>query len=100
MAQDELVVLRKIDNKEELSRKEMLDILDLYTISVKEEETLRWAKAMKSIIQLQDRYFCIEWQQGLTEYQEDIFNKQPYEVKKVEYEKVIKVCEWHKLKVD
>lgn len=95
MVQDELLVLEKIDNAEELSSRDMLDILDLYTVSVEEGETLRWTKDMRSIIQLKNRYFCIEWQQGLTEYQEDIFDKQPYEVKKVE--KMIKVCEWHKI---
>lgn len=96
----ELYILNKIDKKEELSDAEISKALDLYTVSIQKGANLRWTQAIKSIIQLQDRYFCIEWQQGLTEYQDDSFNNQPYEVKKVEYEKVIKVCEWHRVNVE
>lgn len=52
----------------------------------------RWSVYTQSIIKLRDKYFSIDWDQGLTEIQEDEFYNQPYEVKKVE--KMIPVTEW------
>lgn len=43
---------------------------------------------------LADRYFGIDWQRGLTEYQDDSFPYPPKEVKKHTYEKTVTVTEW------
>lgn len=85
--------LEKILNGEELSEQEISDLLD-YEIDCQEGDCGRWQMSVKSIIKLCDRYFAIDWERGLTEMQENDFYNQPYEVKKVEYEKVIKVTEW------
>lgn len=37
-------------------------------------------KYMETIIEVDGRYFQINWSQGLTEYQEDDFSYQPFEV--------------------
>jgi hypothetical protein len=36
----------------------------------------------------------VEWEEGLTENQENEFYNQPYEVEKKTYEKTITVTEW------
>lgn len=93
----ESTVIGKIDNKEELSEREIIRLINEYTISEQKGEEFRWAVSIKSIVKLMGRYFCIEWQRGLTEYQDDSFNEQPYEVEKVEYEKTIKVIDWRRI---
>lgn len=37
---------------------------------------------MTTIIRIKDKLFAIDWDRGLTEYQEDSFSEQPYEVEK------------------
>ena len=55
-------------------------------------DDLRWVKPMTSIIKIRDKYFAIDWFKGLTEYQKNEIDDQPYEVKKVE--KMVPVTEW------
>lgn len=64
--------------------------------NVKEIETVtgelnRWTHPVKKVYKIQDRYFCFCANLANTEYQEDYFDIQPYEVKPVE--KVIIVWE-------
>ena len=61
-------------------------------------DDLRWVKPMTSIIKIRDKYFAIDWFKGLTEYQENEIDDQPYEVKKVE--KMVPVTEWIPVKQD
>lgn len=61
-------------------------------------DDLRWVKPMTSIIKIRDKYFAIDWFKGLTEYQENEIDDQPYEVKKVE--KMVPVTEWVPVKQD
>lgn len=86
--------LEKILNGEELSERELKDLTFDYEIDCQEGDDGRWTTSVKTIVELCDRYFAIDWERGLTEEQENEFYNQPYEVKKVEYEKVIKVTEW------
>ena len=37
----------------------------------------------QSIVKLRDKYFAINWQQGLEDFEDSKFGAQPYEVKKV-----------------
>lgn len=85
--------LESLEMEEKLSEQELSDLLD-YEIDCQKGECRRWQMSVKSIIKLCDRYFAIDWERGLTEMQENEFFEQPYEVKKVEYEKLIKVTEW------
>lgn len=61
-------------------------------IETKEGEDHRWQREMTEFFKIGDRYFAIPWMAGLTEYQENEFYEQPYEVKPTE--KIIKVIEW------
>lgn len=57
----------------------------------------RWEEYMTTIFKVSNRFFAIDWEQGLTECQENFYNEQPYEV--IKKEKVVTVTEWVK-KVD
>ncbi len=49
-------------------------------------ENRRWTRTVTTTIQIEgieDRYWNIEWEQGLTENQDDFFTGQPYEVRPV-----------------
>ena len=65
-----------------------------YKIEQTYGDNLRWSREVKTICQLGDRYFCLNWNQGLTEMQEDEYDYQPYEVERHTYEKTIVVTEW------
>ena len=48
------------------------------------------------LVQYKDEYFCLDYQEALTELQEDYYDRQPYKVKKVE--KQITVIDWEAIK--
>lgn len=45
-----------------------------------EGEDNRWTKDMETIFRVGTDYWCLPWQRGLTEYQENEFWDQPYRV--------------------
>ena len=45
-----------------------------------EGELNRWTQDMRTIFRVEDDYWCVLWQRGLTEYQENEFYDQPYRV--------------------
>ena len=49
---------------------------------------------MTTIFKVANRFFAIDWEQGLTECQENFYNEQPYEVEP--HDKVITITEWVK----
>lgn len=81
-------------NEEELSL-----LIDCFEIERKTfyENVGRWTCPICSIIQIADRYFGIDWEQGLTEYQEDLFYNQPEEVVPHTYEKTITFTGWESI---
>lgn len=75
----------KIYNGEYLTEKELRTaIFECDEITTEYGENLRWSRPASTIIKIKDKLFCIEWEQGLTECQEDYFEEQPYEVEEVE----------------
>ena len=93
------IMFNKIINKEPLTEQELRTLVSYYTIESSKDEDRRWSRTVTSIIELNDRYFAIIWEEGLTESQENSFLNQPYEVELNEYEKVqvIKVREWNRV---
>lgn len=55
-----------------------------------EGELDRWTREVSSIIKIEDDLWCVNWSEGLTEMQENIFWQQPFKVKLEEKEVVIK----------
>lgn len=94
----EEIVVQKIENGEKLIESEIKEcIWDYPRVELIEGDSGRWTQYMESIIELCGRTFCFPWEKGLTEYQENGFYYQPYEVEKHEYEKTITVTEWRKI---
>lgn len=86
-------LLNKIDSKKELTESEIMEILK-YGIECEYGDNRRWTRTVTTISQIGDRYFSTDWEEGLTEYQENEYYCQPIEVSKKTYEKTITVTEW------
>lgn len=89
----EEIMVKKITDGEKLTEKELSAIRD-FEIDREEGENRRWTRTVTSILQMCDRYFALEWEEGLTECQENEFYNQPYEVMKKTYEKTVTITEW------
>ena len=97
---DEIMV-DKIDKGEELTEKELkMMVFECKEVSLDEGENRRWSRTNTSIIELCGRFFSINWEEGLTENQDNEFYWQPFEVRKEEYEKTIIVTNWVKVNKD
>lgn len=94
----EEIMVQKIDAGEKLTEKELRTVVfETKEIERDKGENRRWTRNVNSIVEMCGRYFCIIWEEGLTECQENEFYCQPYEVCKVTYEKTITVTEWKKI---
>ena len=86
-------LLKKIDSKERLTKSEIKEVLE-YEVESEYGDNRRWSRSVTTISQIGDRYFSTNWDEGLTEYQENEYYEQPVEVQKKTYEKTITVTEW------
>lgn len=101
MSDYEKDLLVKIDKGENLVKEELKMMALEFDIEQISGDNRRWQREVRSICQLGDRTFAVDWQEGLTECQENEFYNQPIEVIKNEYEKTVKVTEWiKKVEVD
>lgn len=83
-------VLNKFDNGETLSEREIRQIIE-YGIDEDAGEDRRWTRTVGVLSEIEGRYFYTEYEQGLTEYQDDEYSNQPIEVfKEPDYIEVIK----------
>lgn len=79
----------KIINGEKLSEKELKYCAwgDVGTyVGEKEGDSGRWTQSMSTIFEIDNQLYCIDWECGLTECQENEYWEQPYKVKRVEKE--------------
>lgn len=90
----EEIITDKIDKKENLTEKELQTLVWQYESETENGENRRWTRTNTTIIKLLDRYFSIDWEEGLTESQPNEFYNQPYEVELEESEKVVVVRNW------
>lgn len=91
-------MIKVLDSKKELTERQLRDILE-YEIEQETGENRRWSRSNNSICKVADRYFSLTWEEGLTEMQDNEFYSQPFEVKLIEEEKMIKVVQrtWNKI---
>lgn len=95
---DEYVLLM-IDSDGKLSEEELSRMMDeLVEVDRIYGENRRWTRSVRSIFEVEGRFIALDWEEGLTEQQDDVFYDQPIEVEKHEYEKTIIVTEWKELK--
>lgn len=91
------VMVKKIDDGIALSENELSEIRE-YSIQRDYGENRRWQRSVHDIVELCGRYFALEWEEGLTESQEDSFMEQPYEVFPYESLEIIKTTKYSKEK--
>ena len=72
-----------IINKKDLSEREFRNLLD-YEVDRSYGDNRRWTREVSSILKLCGHLFELDWDEGLTEYQDDVFFDLPYEVVKEE----------------
>lgn len=90
-------MLEKIDSGVKLTERELRELcFEFNEVDRIEGDNRRWSRSVKSIIKLGEKYFAVEWEEGLTECQENEFYYQPYEVEEYTFEKTITVTEWKK----
>lgn len=91
----EEILVAKIDAGENLSEDEISDFVgELPHYDEEYGENRRWSRSVTTYVRTKDgRFFRIDWEQGLTESQEDSYWEQPVEVTLHEREKTITVIE-------
>ncbi len=89
--------LERYDKKEEFSESELED-LEYFGEGIDRIEGVnrRWTRTIKNIFKVEDRYFALEFEEGLTEMQDNMYYKQPYEVEIVKKEITTTVVEYVK----
>lgn len=80
-----------------LTEKELSKLVSYFEIERQYGDNDRWTCPVSSIVKLCDKYYEVDWDEGLTECQDSYFYKLPYEVKLTEYEQTITVREWNKV---
>ena len=100
-------IIKKIKTGQELSEEEVEELAfeseyrGLFSnnlVEIVKKDKKRWTTNMTTILNIDNELYGIDWEEGLTEYQDNIFwrcNK-PYKVKRVE--KVITGVEYERVK--
>ena len=92
-------LLSKLLNKEKFTYRELHDLFweyDEYVVDKWKDENRRWSCYNYKVLKIDDRYFRLEADLGLTESVEDNFDFQPAEVYKAEV-KIIEKIVWKQL---
>lgn len=86
----------KLKNNEILTEKEIQNlVLDFNHVEEIGGDQHRWQQEVSTIIEVDNKFFRIDWMRGLTEYQENDYLEQPYEV--IPKEKTITIKKWEKV---
>ena len=88
-----------IVNKKDLSEREFRGLLD-YEVDRSYGDNRRWTREVSSILKLCGHLFELDWDEGLTEYQDDVFFGLPYEVIKEEKQVMTTVVTYVPLRED
>lgn len=85
--------LDRFDNRMEFSEREIEYMVNFHWVEGSQHiekmngENRRWSRTNTVITEINGRFFKIEYEEGLTECQEDTYYNQPVEVKLNEFEK-------------
>lgn len=78
-------IVKKLKSGEKLTESELETLVyEGNEIAEIEGDSYRWTQSVQTIINIEGELWAIDWQRGLTEYQESEFYDQPYRVKKRE----------------
>lgn len=85
--------LERYDSGGEFTETEIKGLVDRGNfVDEIEGDDHRWDREITTIIEVDGRYFAIDWRRGLTEYQGNWFDNQPREVTKTT--RMVEVTEW------
>ena len=84
-------LIEKMRNGIDLTKEEIKSIVcdesdefaDYEYMGCVEGDHNRWTRDMEEIFSIDGEYWAVPWQCGLTEYQENIYDDQPYRVEPV-----------------
>lgn len=92
-------VIRKIKAKEEFDEEELSELRWYFGATDEVHgENRRWSRAVTTIIQFEDYFVALDWDEGLTEYQENEYYDQPYFVEPKK--ETIVVTRWERINND
>lgn len=84
-------ILKKLQSNEHLDEYEIREVTFSFPEVHREEgEDRRWSKSILSVLDIMGELYAIEWEQGLTENQDNQFYEQPYLVELKTEEVVVK----------
>ena len=87
----------KLDTKT-FDKQDIYEFIEAFEVEAEYGEPRRWYCTVISYCKFNNKYYACEWEQGLTECQEnEWYGDQPYEVIPVEYYKTILIKEWKKV---
>ena len=94
------IIYERLIKKEHLSEHEIRTLLnDFEQDNLRiEGDSFRWTQSISSIVKIKDKYFEIDWDAALTEYQENFYPYQPFEVEPKVETKVIQELVWKPVK--
>ena len=92
-------IFQKLQSKERLTESEILALFWEYGEEVYEEkgDNKRWTRPVTIVVKFHNKHYLLNFEEALTEMQDDYFYEQPYEVEPYEHEKTIIVTEWRKI---
>ena len=73
--------IKAFDNGEKFSESVLSNLIDSEVDEIR-YGARRWSETVNTVIEAKGRHFSIEWENGLTENQENTFDEQPIEVEK------------------
>lgn len=77
-------IINKLNNCESLSEDERSDLIfGGYEIHREHGDMRRWHTEVRSIIELSDKFYAIDWLIGNTENQDNEYYEDPFEVRRV-----------------
>lgn len=80
----------KLEDGDYLTEDEIEQLCWDYPCAYQEEDDSgRWTTFMVTVVEVNGKLYAINWQKGLTEYQENSYDEQPYECELVEEEVTI-----------
>ena len=86
-------VLNKITNHEDFSEQELKKMFDqLEEVDIVEGACGRWYQEISTIFKVKNKYIQLDWLRGLTEYQPNEFDNNPYEV--IPEETTVVITKW------
>lgn len=72
--------LERFDKKEKFAEYEISNFIEQFQVMEEEGEDRRWSRTVSVLLQVNDRYFILFYERGLTENQDDEYLEQPIEV--------------------